>query len=191
MRTITFANLKGGCGKTSLTCLLGLHWAEVGGLEVAVLDRDPQQSARAVVQHQAHPRLRLWTGPNGHSPDLLLVDTPPGLAAEELRRVVAAADALVVPLKPMPTDVISTRQLARLLGPGARARLVFNMVDGRTTACHHRSDLALQVGWPPLEAFLSQRVAYGYALEQGLSALPPPARAELAALAAEVRALAG
>jgi chromosome partitioning protein len=43
MRTIAVANQKGGCGKTTTTHTLGVHFAE-GGYRVLMVDVDPQHS---------------------------------------------------------------------------------------------------------------------------------------------------
>ena len=47
---LTLVNKKGGCGKTSLACLLALYWAE-RGKKVAIQDLDPQGCADAFVSN--------------------------------------------------------------------------------------------------------------------------------------------
>lgn len=44
-KVITFANQKGGCGKTTLMVNLGAIWAEIKGLKVLVIDMDYQGNA--------------------------------------------------------------------------------------------------------------------------------------------------
>lgn len=129
---LVIANQKGGCGKTTTVMNLA------GGLAAAkyrvlVVDADPQATATiwSLAEKQGSLPFDVFTARQLGGQfsrlskldyDLILVDTPPGVAAEssgEAARFVLAAiggaDAILVPLKPSPADFAASRQLVRFL----------------------------------------------------------------------------
>ena len=185
MRVIAFVNRKGGVGKTTLLALLAMWWASKGK-RVAIRDMDPQSSTEAFVHHIDQETITLWEEAEDY--DYLLVDTPGGIAAPDLKGIVTAADLVLVPMLLSPTDIRATAEAAVLIGEPKKTRLVFNQVNRQTSAFKDRGKYAkLLVGLKPLRNYLSKRVAYSYALVDGLSALNRPAREELEKLAKEIK----
>ena len=101
---ITFANHKGGVGKTSLAVAVA-EWAVETGLPVKLYDIDPQQDFNYAMQQ--------WTKNPGVSsklpeklPDdkLVIIDTPPGMGAET-ERAIRIADKVVVPIDTKPAAI--------------------------------------------------------------------------------------
>jgi chromosome partitioning protein len=185
MKIIAFANRKGGTGKTTLLALLALYWAQAGK-RVAIRDMDAQGSAEAFVNHIELDHVSIYE--DRDDIDYLLVDTPGGIAPDDLKAVVKVADLILVPMLLSPTDIRATAEAAQIINAPKKTGLVFNQVNRQTSAFKDRGQYAkLLVGVKPLKAHLAKRVGYGYAMVDGLSALDTKARAELAALAKEVR----
>ena len=102
MKTILIAAQKGGSGKTTLTRNLAVAAAE-NGRNVLCLDLDPQGSLRG-----------WWESREADSPstldaarerfDLCIIDTPPA-ASEWLTEALAAADLVLIPVRPSPDDL--------------------------------------------------------------------------------------
>ncbi|NDY93423.1 ParA family protein [Ideonella livida] len=111
MFVIAVVNRKGGCGKSTLATHLAVHLSTLPQASVQLCDLDPQQSATAWMRRResaghARPRqlrcvshsARQFSRPQGGASHLVL-DTPAGLDALELARIVMAADLVVVPVR--------------------------------------------------------------------------------------------
>jgi len=109
---ITLQNKKGGVGKSSLACLLALYWAEKGK-ETAIWDRDRQGSAEAFVAHIEHEKIEDYR--EGKEYDHILIDTPGGLQATEIKKLVKVSDLILIPFQLSPTDMRSTGETVRHL----------------------------------------------------------------------------
>ena len=138
MKVITLTNKKGGCGKTTLTCLLALYWAERKKKHVALKDFDEQGSSGRFVELIAHPRIVPYTG--GEDFDYLLGDTPGGVAETQLHRFIDSSDLVLIPMCLSPTDIYKsmlfssgglTKVLRRLVESGLIER-VENINDKRS-----------------------------------------------------------
>lgn len=133
MHVIGVASRKGGSGKTTLTSHLAVAAEAAGGGPVAVIDTDPQGGLAGWwnAREAETPR---WIDPThglaaavdaaraaGYG--LVLIDTPPFLTAT-ISDVMAAADMVLIPVRPSPNDlraVGATVELAKR----ARRRMVF------------------------------------------------------------------
>lgn len=184
MKIITFVSRKGGVGKSTLTCLLALHWAHQKGKRTGIKDYDAQGSSQAFVNLIAHPNIATYTG--GEDFDFLLIDTPGGINQKDLNELVGLSDKVIVPLCLSPTDIRSSTETAKLITDPTKTRLLFNQVDARTSAFKDRSDYAATIGLKPLKNFLSKRVGFSYALIDGWKALNKKCVEELAQLAKEI-----
>ena len=115
MKTILIAAQKGGSGKTTLTRNLAVVAAE-DGRNVLCLDLDPQGSLRgwwesreadspSMLDRDPLPDvLRTTLAAARERFDLCIIDTPPA-ASEWLAEALAAADLVLIPVRPSPDDL--------------------------------------------------------------------------------------
>jgi chromosome partitioning protein len=206
---IAVATLKGGSGKSTVASCLAVHWHQRGETP-ALVDADPQRSLVRLSQREralggvpvyaasesgediAPATVRLGAA---HNP--VILDTA-GFRAPSTLAALAAANLVIVPVKPSPLDVDVMIDTARvLLDLGDRATLRFFCLLTQTTrdsviARHIRKELA-QAGFPLLESELVNRVSYGEAALYGgtPTLLDPrgPAAADIAALASELECI--
>lgn len=201
---ITVATMKGGSGKSTVASCLAVHW-HLGGRHPTLIDADPQRSimrlnAReralggvSVVEDATEDasktarRLARGSGP-------VIIDTP-GFRSKTTLACLAAADFLLVPVKPSPFDVDRMLDTLSILTDRAGGRRpLFRCLLTQTTrdsviARHIRSELA-DAGLPVLRSEMTNRVIYPEAALWGAtpSLIDPkgPAAREIAAIADEV-----
>ena len=121
-KIITFANQKGGSGKTTLSANLAVLWAN-SGYKVAVVDADAQKS----LTYWLNARKKYYLNePLGIDPlpfnsrdlkndlqnikkkyDFIIIDSPPSITFETVQ-IVKLADAVYVPVQPSPLDLMAT-----------------------------------------------------------------------------------
>ena len=182
---VTFCNGKGGTGKTTLAVLLAHALAETGK-EVAILDLDPQGTARNWLRECGSKKVL------GYEPgleyDAVFIDTPPRLDA--LTAALASCSVAVIVCSPSPADLWTTRDTAatirRQLPKGARLRLLFNGVQVNTVLSRNLPALAARIGIKALTATISRRQCYQHAALLGWKALDAAAREEVFKAALEV-----
>ena len=180
---LTLVNKKGGCGKTSLACLLALYWAE-RGKKVAIQDLDPQGSADAFVSNIDNENIVAYRP--GRSYDHIITDTQGGIRPKELKIMVEQVDLALIPFLLSPTDMRATGDTVRLLGEEKKARLVFNKVNPATTIFRDRSNYANILGVRAIKSHLGDRVSYKHALVDGWGALNAKSKEELTLLVKEI-----
>jgi chromosome partitioning protein len=198
---ITFAQQKGGAGKTTVLAHLAAAWAEAGRT-VAVIDLDPQQSMTRWSALRADPAIAaieskdyraggdIKAARRGH--DLVLVDCP-GAASSLLESAMRESDLVLAPCQPSVMDVWALASVVatadRLKRP---VRILLNRVPPRLGSLeevlaalgpHRALLLATQLG---------NRNGYSRAMLHGRTApeLAPrsSAAAEIAGLRAELTA---
>jgi chromosome partitioning protein len=107
MTTISIVHTKGGVGKTTSSMYLAFA-ASRAGMDVAVLDADPQRSATEWMLDTAGgiPFPVIESNRRFDIPvnDLVFVDTPPGTSGV-IDSAVAAADLVIIPCGPSPLDI--------------------------------------------------------------------------------------
>ena len=115
MQTILVANPKGGSGKTTLATNVA-GWLAGKRQRVVLRDLDPQRSSTEWLERRpplfpriaAHARdAKHGAGESEH--DWRVIDTPAGLAGDDLRDAVRRADVMLVPLTPSAFDMAATR----------------------------------------------------------------------------------
>src|ERR1700726_3722866 len=201
---ITVATMKGGSGKRTLASCLAVHW-HLRGRHPTLIDADPQRSimrlaAReralggvAVVEdasEEASINARRLAGGGG----LVIIDTP-GFRSKTTLDCLAAADFLLVPVKPSPFDVDRMLDTLSILTERADGRRpLFRCLLTQTTrdsviAKHIRAELA-EAGFPVLKHEMINRVVYAEAALWGatpsLLDRAGPAARDIAAIAEEV-----
>jgi len=185
---LTVCNGKGGAGKTTLSVLLATAFAQAGH-KTALLDCDPQGTATR------------WLGETGEVPlaqpgetwPMLIVDTPPQLAAAGLHQALARSDAALLVSSPSPADLWTSQDTVAVirqhLPAGRPARILFNQVQSRTVLARDLAALAGHIGLPALNARIGRRQSFQHAAVLGWKALDKESREELLQTALEIAAL--
>jgi chromosome partitioning protein len=200
---ITVATMKGGSGKSTLASCLAVHW-HLTGRRPTLIDADPQRSIMRLAARErrlggvsviedatedaSKTARRLAAG------GLVIIDTP-GFRSRTTLDCLAAADFLLVPVKPSPFDVDRMLDTLSILTERADGRRpLFRCLLTQTTrdsviARHIRAELA-EAGLPVLRSEITNRVAYPEATLWGatpsLISCKGPAAREIAAIADEV-----
>jgi chromosome partitioning protein len=200
---ITVATMKGGSGKSTLASCLAVHW-HLTGRRPTLIDADPQRSIMRLAARErrlggvsviedatedaSKTARRLAAG------GLVIIDTP-GFRSRTTLDCLAAADFLLVPVKPSPFDVDRMLDTLSILTDRADGRRpLFRCLLTQTTrdsiiARHIRAELA-EAGLPLLRSEMTNRVAYPEATLWGatpsLISWKGPAAREIAAVAEEV-----
>jgi chromosome partitioning protein len=205
---ITVATMKGGSGKSTLASCLAVHW-HLTGRRPTLIDADPQRSivrlaARerslggvAVVEDATEDASKTARRLAAGGP--VIIDTP-GFRSKTTLECLAAADFVLVPVKPSPFDVDRMLDTLNILidRPDGR-RPIFRCLLTQTTrdsviARHIRTELA-EAGLPVLATEMNNRVAYPEATLWGatpsLISWKGPAAREIAAIADELDAVLG
>ena len=201
---ITVATMKGGSGKSTVASCLAVHW-HLRGRRPTLIDADPQRSiariaAReralggvAVVEdstEEASRTARRLSGGDG----LVIIDTP-GFRSKTTLDCIAAADFVLLPVKPSPFDVDRMLDTLGILTAGGDGRRpLFRCLLTQTTrdsviARQIRIELA-EAGLPVLQSEMANRVAYPEATLWGatpsLISWKGPAAREIATIADEL-----
>ena len=200
---ITVATMKGGSGKSTLASCLAVHW-HLTGRRPTLIDADPQRSIMRLAARErglggvsviedatedaSKTARRLAAG------GLVIIDTP-GFRSRTTLDCLAAADFLLVPVKPSPFDVDRMLDTLSILTERADGRRpLFRCLLTQTTrdsviARHIRAELA-EAGLPVLRSEITNRVSYPEAALWGatpsLISWKGPAAREIAAVADEV-----
>jgi chromosome partitioning protein len=183
---ITFANQKGGVGKTTL----GLHVAaELArrGQRVKVIDLDPQHSALdwaeardgadlpPLFEIEGFPKATLHKHIAAKSAgfDAVAIDVPPQ-NGDLSRSALLAADLVVIPVQPSPYDVWAARETVKLIQEAIvfkeALKSVFAInraITGTAISRDVRSALAEYAPIPTLTATVAQRVAFAESAARG------------------------
>jgi len=207
---LTFANQKGGVGKTTL----GLHVAaELSrrGQRVKVIDMDPQHSALDwaeardgadlpplfEIEGYPKPTLHKHVAAKCAGFDVLVIDVPPQ-SNDLSRSALLAADLVVIPVQPSPYDVWAARETVKLINEASvfketlKSVFVINRaITGTAISRDVRSALEEYAPIPTLTAMVAQRVAFAESAARGQVvqelAEDSPATREIVALVNELR----
>lgn len=184
---ILLCNGKGGTGKTTMAVLLAHALAEAGR-RVAVLDLDPQSTARKWLAEMDGTKVAEYDQAEAATYDAVFIDTPPRLDA--LTAALASCSVAVLVCSPSPADLWTTRATAAAIRPnlpkGARLRVLFNGTQAHTILARDLPALAKQIGVQAFSTTISRRQCYQHAALFGWQALDQAAREELFKAALEV-----
>lgn len=183
-RTIALANLKGGCGKSTLALNLAAGLVRRGS--TTLVDADPQ----GALLHWAD-----WAGSDGDLPALLqagknpgavlgqavqdshyvVVDCPPSVDMDITGQCLQQADLVLIPVLPSPLDLwasagtVAAVERARQDNPGLRAWLVLNQTEPRSAMSRAIGGAVASLDVPVLDTRIRRRAAYRTSAVEGRS----------------------
>ncbi len=175
---LTFAQQKGGAGKTTILAHLAHAWC-TAKKSVALFDLDPQGSLTEWAKRSEIPfnllesrdyRAGRDLNEAAGAHDFVLVDCP-GSATSLLEAALRESDLVVVPCQPSALDVWATGPLLDMARrEKATARIVLNRVPPRGVFAD--AQIALDdLGETVLKARLGNRVAFVNGMAHGTTAL--------------------
>jgi chromosome partitioning protein len=177
MRILVFLSQKGGSGKTTLVVHTAVAAAEAG-LDVLVVDTDPQQSATVwsnartadtpiVATVAATDLERVLTAARDEGIDLAIIDTAPH-AAPEAARIARAADLVLIPCRPTAFDLAAAEQAARIVkAAGAQSAFVLSACPVRAPEIGETRKALGDYGLPVAPAEITERRAFSRAIATG------------------------
>ncbi len=198
-KIITFAQQKGGAGKTTVLAHLAAAWA-AAGRSVALIDLDPQRSLTRWAKLRGDPRLVLIESKDyrastdmkaaARAHDFVLVDCP-GAASSLLDAVVRESALVIAPCQPSVMDIWATASVIETTTKQKTPlRILLNRVPARGGGV---DDVTPELGPAQRNLFvarLGNRIAFSHAMLGGRTAPElsrrTAAAAEIAALLAEV-----
>lgn len=202
---ITFAQQKGGSGKTTMAAHLAVALLRAGN-SVAILDVDPQGSLgewferREASMGEGETGLVFSTASGwgarrearslARDHDFVVVDTPPKSDSES-RPAIEAADLVCVPVQPTPVDLWATRPtLEQVQKEGTRSLIIVNRAVGRASLTGEMVKAIRDLGHPAAAVAIGSRVAFAASMGEGRTVMETApgskAAAEIEAFAAEV-----
>jgi chromosome partitioning protein len=200
MHVIAVLNQKGGSGKTTIATHLA-RALQLDGLDVLLVDSDPQGSARdwAAVREDQPLTVVGIDRPtidrdikNGARKDFVVIDGAPQ-ASDLAVSAIKAASFVLIPVQPSPYDIWATADLVELVkqridvtdGKLQAAFVVSRAIKGTRIGSEIAEALA-GYGLPILESRITQRVIYPGTAAAGTTVLDAEPTGDAAA---EVRAL--
>lgn len=181
MLAILVANIKGGCGKTTVATHLAAAYAKAG-YATAIADVDRQRSSLGWIERRPPGAAGLvgldWTKDIHHPPkgvQRLVIDAPAALKTKQIEDLVKMADMVVLPVLPSVFDEQATRRfLDKLeeLKPIAKNKkpvaVVGNRLRARTRAADRLDEFLGGVGHQVVARLRDSQI-YADAAAAGLS----------------------
>ncbi len=177
-KVITIAQQKGGAGKTTVAAHLAVALAQKGN-RVAILDIDPQGSLshwHSIREKRfgegytglTHVAVSGWRVASEVSrmrkqADFIIIDSPPHTETEA-RTAIRAADLIIIPVQPSPTDLWATKPTLELANAEkVPVRVLLNRVSANSKLAAKIADELADLA----QTTLGNRVLFASALMEG------------------------
>ncbi len=190
VRKVVVINGKGGCGKTTVSTNLAVHYAH-RGFRPALFDHDPQTSTMrwlkgrdtslppihgvAVQSRQKNGVTRSWHLRVPPETRRIISDTPAGLAGINIAEHVRSADCILIPVLPSSIDIEAGADFIRdllLVGrvreAGIHVGIIANRIKEHTVALQGLERFLRSLRIPVVARFRDTQ-SYVNAAERGLS----------------------
>ena len=186
---ITLLNLKGGCGKTTLSIHIASTLA-LAGKKVLLVDADEQMSAvhwsetreedpiftvSGLPSNTLHKQIKLME----NDYDFIIIDGPPRTSTVS-RSCIVASDLVLIPVTPSPYDVWASGEVVDILKDvqqtlddykKIKAAMVINRKIHNTNLGNEVQDALKEYNLPILNTIVHQRVSYAESAARGTSVI--------------------
>lgn len=190
---IAVANLKGGCGKSTLALNLASGLEKRG--KTILLDVDPQGTLEHWLKEtfegmpdvkNASKNVKKIISDSEKNYDFVVADCPPSLESGHTQEVLKEVDLLLIPVLPSPPDLWSSVHMvdavkeAQKKNTKLKAKLVRNQVETRSALSKAMRQAIEFCGLPALDSSLARRASYRWAALEGISVYQFGSRGETA-----------
>jgi chromosome partitioning protein len=182
MKIITIAQQKGGAGKTTIASHLAVAFAQ-RGKRTAIIDIDPQASLSTWHRIREEKFGEGYTGLTSvvstgwrlggeindlkDEHDLIIIDSPPHIEADA-RNAIRAADLIILPVQPSPTDLWATKATIELAAQeGIETKILLNRVSNSKLAAAVYNDLKKSMPKNLLKTQIGNRVSFASSMLEG------------------------
>ena len=189
LQRILIANVKGGCGKTTIATNIASHYASQN-LNVRLFDHDRQGSSLAWIDHRPqtvnlihgvdasknsdHRLTRSWQLRVPSETDVAVIDTSAGVDILELVALFQTNDSVLIPVLPSPIDIHATAQFIKDLLTTCRTQskvirlaVIANRVRKRTVMYHSLERFLFSLSTPFISSLRDTQL-YAKAVELGI-----------------------
>ena len=182
MNVISIVNHKGGVGKSTISTNLAGYFANQNK-KVLIGDFDIQQSSHNWLLHRPEnvSKIDLWHIQNGKleypskDTDYIIIDSPAGIRASSLEKLVKLSDKVIIPLKPGYFDIMSTEsfleEIIEMINSTEKEIdlcVIGNMVDSRTKSTEQLSKYLDSLG-VEIPTMIRQAQIYVHLAAHGLT----------------------